>query len=335
MAIFGQGRGTYVPPPNLSNLVAGYNQQATEGMAKLGGMVGGAIGGGIAAAKPTKDEMSAWYESAGTQPKPGMNWGRGLKGAIEGAAEAGDEEYKREAQEFNGLQDFLEAAHGIPKNATLGRSVGELRGLARGLETKQMMDLKLREQASTEARQAALQKYEEGMVRARQQQLEAKAAEDAADQQFMDHVQMYRNAYGDEGDPIAYALANSPGISSELRNKIAAGMDPTARMNAEASAMNAETNALNAKTNAAKLAGGESDPELRNQYLKLRQSENEAMARWREKPKDDKLRTEANAATRTRQQFERDFRYKPPGAAPPSQQPSASTASRFKIISGP
>jgi len=334
MAIFGQGRGTYVPPPNLSDLVARNQQIGMQGMSKLGGMIGGAIGGGIAAAKPTNAELSSWYESVGTQPRPGANWGRGLAGAMEGAAQGADEEYKREAQEFKGLQDFLEAAHGIPKNATLGKSVGQLRGLARGLEQKQMMDLKLREQASTEARQAALQKYEEGMVQARQQQLEAKAAEDAADQRFMDHVQMYRNAYGDEGDPIAYGLANSPGISSDLRNKIAAGMDPIAQLNARTAAQNAATNARQADLAEKKAAGGESDPELRNQYLKLRQSENEAMARWREKPKDDKLRTEANAATRTRQQFERDFRYKPPGAAP-AQQPSASTAGRFKIISGP
>lgn len=337
MPIFGRGAGQLVPPPNLSNLTQYYDQQARAGMSKLGGMVGGAIGGGIAAAKPTHAEMQAYYEGAGPGKPPGMNFGRGMKGALLGAAEAGDEEFKREAQEFKGLQDFLEAAHGIPKNATLGKGLGELRGLARGLEVKQMQDMKLREAATDEARQRAAQAYQEGIIRQQEAAQAAQQAEAAADMRFIQSVQDYRNAYGDEGDAYAYALANVPGISADMRKQVASGMDTIAAMNARTAAQNAVTNARQADTAARKLEGGAEDPELRTEYLRLRRAENEAMARWREKPRDEAARTDADAAKRTRQQFERDFNFKPQGwqtptqGTPAPQQPSSANVKRFRL----
>jgi hypothetical protein len=292
-------------------------------------MLGGAIGGGISGAKtPSLGQMQGYYESTASEmpnmPKGGLSGA--LKGAFQGAAEGGDEEYKRESQEFKGLQDFLEAAHGIPKNATLGKSVGELRGLARGVEAKQMQDLKLRERATDEARQKASEQYQQAIVQQQQQIQAAKAAENAADQKFTEAVASYREQYGDEGDALAYAMSSVPGISADLRNQVMAGMDPTRRMQQQANLMSAKAQLMNAEQ---KLAGGADDPELRTQYLRLKQSENEAMERWKQKPKDDRLRDDANAATRTRQQFERDFKYAPPGRG---QQPSAGNAGRFKII---
>lgn len=324
MARFGRGSGQFASPPNLSGLVQHYEQVAREGMGKLGGMVGGAIGGYIGA-KPSNAQMSDWYERADNSAAPKPTFGARMKGALLGAAEAGDEEFKRESQEFKGLQDFLEAAHGIPKNATLGKSVGELRGLARGLEAKEVRDMKLREMANDEARQKATEDYYKGIVAQQQARQAQDASEAEADARFLDAVQTYRSAYGEEGDAMAYGLSTVPGISQELRKQVVSGMDPVAIKRANTEWKNALTQERQADIAERKLNGGADDPELRNQYLRLRQSENEAMERWRAKPKDDKLRDEANAATRTRKQFETDFKYAPPARA---QQPATSATPR-------
>lgn len=226
--------GGWGPPGLNQGMLLADREQAVRGLSRLASMAGGAIAGAVKAG-PSKADWESYYEStAAEQPdRPRATVGQRAMGAMMGAAEGGDEEFKRRNQEYKALQQYAEAAYGIPKDRTNPMGLDELKGVVRGREFQQLREdaardqqLKEREQAVREAQQRALDSYYQAQTsnaadRNRQQADEFKAA-----QNWQAAMGDYADAYGPDAIQAAVAYANRiapggmpTGVASDLMQR--------------------------------------------------------------------------------------------------------------------
>lgn len=239
--------GGWGPPPLNAGLLMYYDQQAQQGVGRLARMAGGAIGGGLAASKPTEAELANAVASG--QAPPGRNWARGMKGALIGAAEEADPEVKRRNQEYLALQKYAESAHGLPKEQTTPMGLDELRGIVRAYEyntlqreRRDAMDISRDRNTLQREHQAAVNKYYNDQMRLRQQAADLDADRFRADQDWQSAYGQAFQAYGDERRAIAQANAVAPGgmpsgVASDLlgQSRVAANakLTPQSQANME------------------------------------------------------------------------------------------------------
>lgn len=191
--------GGWGPPALDSGLLMYYDQQARRGLSNLAGMAGGALAGGLKVNPETR--------------KRG-----GAKGALMGAAEEADPELKRRNQEFQSLQKYAEAAHGLPKEQTTPMGLDELRGVVRGYEYQAMQREKDEAQAIQRdrndlerERQQSVASYYDRLARDREASTELEADRFDASQRWQAAYGQAFQSYGDPARAIAEANAIAPG----------------------------------------------------------------------------------------------------------------------------
>lgn len=176
------------PPPGMAELLWRQKQANLDALGQMADMVAGAVSGGLG-----KDLVTGERG--------------GLKGALKGAGEAVDPELKRQNQEWQALQMYAEAAHGLPKKATNILSLPELKGLVQGLEAQQLQQKAALEEARIKA---VTEYYRQG--RQIQQQAQAFREQQQREQEkWWQHYTDAIQAYDDANWAARYATQQVPG----------------------------------------------------------------------------------------------------------------------------